>query len=647
MLLWEINTYFTALPKRAFYIIKEVFYNMATKTLNTRIQSRIDTYENWMKSELILLKGEIAICTIPTGTSDSGSANLPSTMLRIGDGVHKFSELPWFQAIAADIYPWAKAAVPAIPVENITGLDDHISKVAVDSDTQYTLIKGDNDYTYKLMSKAKGAENFTTEVATLTIPNPTSNINALKALVGDVAVATQISNAIAALKLSETYEAKGAAAAVQTALLGDAAEAYNTLGKLEDAVIAAKASADEKTTMAAVEAKNYATKTEAQGYATAVVGEDTDNAEKATVKGAKAYAKDLNDTTNTRVEALETAIGEGGSVSSQIDAKIANLDVAEVAVGTGEIIEKISETDGKISVSKRALVASDIPTIEQSQVNGLGAALAAKQDTLAFQNDNYDKTTNKAITKSDLDAAVAGLTGITHFKGVVENLPASAENGDIYIKTDGTEHIYVKPDAATEGHFEELGDQSSHIKHGTVVDSDIAANAAIAQSKIAGLTDALNAKANSADLGTMASETAADYIKKTDAPGYADILTATVAGTTYETKTDASAKLNEAKTYTTTELGKLNLTEVSAGEGKIISKISQVNGKVSAETRDLVAADIPTIEQSQVNGLDTALAAKANDADLAAIAKSGNVNDLQQTEGDTLIIFGGTSTLVI
>lgn len=620
---------------------------MATKTLNTRILLRYDSYENWLTSTIVLKQGEMAICSVPSGKTVDGVTAPPAVLAKIGDNVHTFKDLPWLQAVASDVHAWAKAAVPAIPVENITGLDEHIGTIAVDSDTQYNIVKGDNDYTYKLMSKAKGAENFTTEVATLTIPNPTSDINTLKALVGDVAVATQISNAIAALKLSETYETKGAAAAVQTALLGDAAEAYNTLGKLEDAVIAAKASADEKTTMAAVEAKNYATKTEAQGYATAVVGMDTDDANKATVKGAKAYAKDLNDATNTRVEALETAIGEGGSVSSQIDAKIANLDVAEVAVGTGEIIEKISETDGKISVSKRALVAGDIPTIEQSQVNGLGTALAAKQDTLAFQNDNYDKTTNKAITKSDLDAAVAGLTGVTHFKGVVENLPASAENGDIYIKTDGTEHIYVKPNAETEGHFEELGDQSSHIKHGTVVDSDIAANAAIAQSKIAGLTDALNAKANSADLGTMASETAADYIKKTDAPGYADILTATVAGTTYETKTDASAKLTEAKTHTTTELGKLNLTEVSAGEGKIISKISQVNGKVSAETRDLVAADIPTIEQTQVNGLGTALAAKANDADISAIGKSGSITDVLQPEGDVLILFGGTSTLVI
>ena len=302
---------------------------MATKTLNTRILLRYDSYENWLTSTIVLKQGEMAICSVPSGKTVDGVTAPPAVLAKIGDNVHTFKDLPWLQAVASDVHAWAKSPnKPSYSYNEIEGLDDHISTVAVDSDTQYNIVKGDNDYTYKLMSKAKGAENFTTVVATLTIPNPTSDINALKALVGDVAVATQISNAIAALKLSETYEAKGAAAAVQTALLGDAAEAYNTLGKLEDAVIAAQAAADEKTTMAAVEAKNYATKTEAQGYATAVVGEDTDGADKATVKGAKAYAKGLNDATNTRVEALETAIGEGGSVGSQIDAKIANLDVA-------------------------------------------------------------------------------------------------------------------------------------------------------------------------------------------------------------------------------------------------------------------------------------------------------------------------------
>lgn len=615
---------------------------MATKILNTRILTRIDTLENWLKSSIILKKGEMAIATVPTGDTNNASLHLPATLIKIGNDVNTFAELPYLQAVAADVPTWAKAAVPAIPAENITGLADFISGEIQDTDTQFTLVKGDDDYTYKLMSKAKGAENFTTEVATLTIPNPTSDINALKALVGDVAVATQISNAIAALKLADTYEAKGSANAVKTALLGDAAEDYNTLGKLEDAVIAAQTAADEKTTMAAVEAKDYATKTEAQGYATAVVGVAADTADKDTVKGAKAYAKGLNDTTNTRVAALETAIGEGGSVGSQIDAKIATLEATEVAAGTGEIIEKVSQTNGKISVSKRALVAGDIPTIEQSQVSGLAGALAAKQDVLAFQSDNYDKETNKVITKSDLDTAVAGLSGAVHFIGVKESLPTSGNNGDICI-VGNKEYVYSTSDSK----WHELGDETIYAVKGQIKDVDVAADAAIAQSKIAGLTDALAAKANSTDLGTMAAEAATDYIKKTDAPGYADILTATVAGTTYETKADATAKLTEAKTHTTTELGKLTLAEVAAGEGKILTKLSQTNGQVAVETRDLVAADIPAIEQSQVNGLGTALAAKANNADLAAIAKSGSVMDLQQGESDTLVLFGGTSTLVI
>ena len=169
-----------------------------------------------------------------------------------------------------------------------------------------------------------------------------------------------------------------------------------------------------------------------------------------------------------------------------------------------------------------------------------------------------------------------------------------------------------------------------------MVDSDIAANAAIAQSKIAGLTDALAAKANTTDLGTMAAETATNYIKKTEASGYDDILTTAVAGTTYETKEDATTKLTEAKGYVTTELGKLDLTEVTVGQGTIIGAISQTDGLVSVSTRELTADDIPVLAQSKITGLEAALNAKANDADLAAIAKSGSTDDLVQ----------GTDTLV-
>ena len=97
---------------------------MATKILNTRILTRIDTLENWLKSSIILKKGEMAIATVPT---NGASLHLPATVIKIGNDVNTFAELPYLQAIAADVPTWAKAATPAIPAENITGLSDYIS----------------------------------------------------------------------------------------------------------------------------------------------------------------------------------------------------------------------------------------------------------------------------------------------------------------------------------------------------------------------------------------------------------------------------------------------------------------------------------------------------------------------------------------
>ena len=394
--------------------------------------------------------------------------------------------------------------------------------------------------------------------------------------------------------------------------------------------------------MAAVEAKDYATKTEAQGYANAVLGTEADNKDKNTVYGAKAYAKNLNDASNTRIAALESAVGEGGSVADAISTAIGNLDVPEVAVGQGEIIEKISETDGKIAVSKRALVAADIPTIAQSQVDGLTTALAGKQATLSFEG-TYNAESNKVTTKSYVDSVIAGLNGAMHFEGTVTGATfeeavagKTYEAGDVVLYG-YEERVYD----GTEWHI--LGNENIYAIKGEIVDANIKDNAAIAQSKIAGLIDALAAKANTADLGTMASETATNYIKKTEAVGYADILTQTSASSTYETKTDATAKLTAAKTYTDDEIGKLAMTQVTAAAGTMMNTIVQTNGKIEVTTRDITANDIPVLAQDKISGLATALAAKANDADLAAIAKSGSVMDLVQGAEDILILDCGGS----
>ena len=82
---------------------------------------------------------------------------------------------------------------------------------------------------------------------------------------------------------------------------------------------------------------------------------------------------------DTRVDALESAIGSGGSVDSKITAAIQKLDKADTAVA-GQVVSAVSETDGIITVSRRALVEDDIPELDQSKIIGLEQSLADKVD---------------------------------------------------------------------------------------------------------------------------------------------------------------------------------------------------------------------------------------------------------------------------
>lgn len=105
----------------------------------------------------------------------------------------------------------------------------------------------------------------------------------------------------------------------------------------------------------------------------------TANTIKGAVVEAKGYADTLNTAMDSRVEALETNVG-GTPVATQIQTAIQALDKADSAVAK-QFVTAVSETDGVIAVTRAALQATDIPTIEQSQVNGLTAALNAKANT--------------------------------------------------------------------------------------------------------------------------------------------------------------------------------------------------------------------------------------------------------------------------
>ena len=358
---------------------------------------------------------------------------------------------------------------------------------------------------------------------------------------------------------------------------------------------------------------------------------------------------------DTRVDALEAAVGTGGSVDSKIQTAIQALDKADTAV-SGQFVTQVSQTDGIITVTRKALAASDIPALAISKITDLQTELDSKQDNLVF-NSAYDASTNKAATMADVTGAVAGLSGAMHFEGVKESVPASGEgyeSGDV-ILVGNKEYVYD----GTSWH--ELGDESIYAVKGSIVNSDIAANAAIDQSKIAGLTAALAAKANTADLGTMASETATDYVKKAEAPGYNDILTKTEAASTYATQATVNNKVDKeagkglsTNDYTTTEKNKL--AGIAAGAQVNVIESVKVNGVALPVSEKAVNVTVPTGALASKNkvsktDLDTALTSeldgKANSDDLAVIATTGNVNDLIQTPGDVLVFNCGSATTVM
>lgn len=105
---------------------------MAEHILETRIQLRYDTYAHWMNSDIILKVGEAAIASFPNRktitTSDDIPENTPPAIgIKIGDGIHYFYELPWVQAVAADVYQWAKSSTkPLYGAYEIQGLADYI-----------------------------------------------------------------------------------------------------------------------------------------------------------------------------------------------------------------------------------------------------------------------------------------------------------------------------------------------------------------------------------------------------------------------------------------------------------------------------------------------------------------------------------------
>ena len=160
-----------------------------------------------------------------------------------------------------------------------------------------------------------------------------------------------------------------------------------------------------------------------------VVGNDSDEAASDTIKGVRKHANALNTAMDTRVDALEAAIGEGGSVSTQITNAINKLDNADTAVA-GQYVSKVSETNGIISVERVALP-------ELAVVGGTGKVITTVSQTKgALAATAIDlKAANVAATASNGDnshVAVEGATVAAQIESLAKSIKTTILNAKSY-----------------------------------------------------------------------------------------------------------------------------------------------------------------------------------------------------------------------
>lgn len=289
----------------------------------------------------------------------------------------------------------------------------------------------------------------------------------------------------------------------------------------------------------------------------ALLGAEADDSTKETIRGARKLAE------SSAASALADA-------KTYVGTEIGKLDVEDTAVAK-QFVSAVSETDGKIAVERRALLAEDVPELGISKISGLQDALDAKQDTVTF--DGAYSATNKAATVKTVTDAVSAVVSNGDDKAADDTVKgaklyaeskASAAETAAKAYADGL----VTGDTGIAKRVETLEGKVDVTKVSeaiaTAKDEAIAAAASASDTKdtalktaILGAADYTQTVKSAYDLAssktTMADVEAKDYATKTEAQGYADGKDAAIAAAK-KAGTDAMAKIGtipEGSTATT------------------------------------------------------------------------------------------------
>ena len=339
------------------------------KNLNTRLKLKIDTLENWNKSTLGLLKGEIAIATV-AATAGSGLTE-PVCMLKIGeDGVKTFSQLEWnFYAKASDVLASCKsedaltAFVNGVIADAGIASNDAMEALAgrvTDTEGAITILNGDENTAGSVAKAIKDA------IDALNLADTYVAKETGKSLVADTEIArlanmSDGANKVEASTTNGNIKIDGAEITVYTHPEKHTSEDISDFNTAVAAVKVAEATRADEATKATqdgngkVIADTYAEKaTTLAGYGIgdAYTKGETDTA----VQGAKDYAKGLVDAIPAQTDYTVTCTDADHEATSDAPAfkrhtltqngnTICTIDIPKELVVESGSVEEVTEAN--------------------------------------------------------------------------------------------------------------------------------------------------------------------------------------------------------------------------------------------------------------------------------------------------------------
>ena len=401
--------------------------------------------------------------------------------------------------------------------------------------------------------------------------------------------ATITDGTVTEAKLHADVKAKLAKAesAVQSVTVGSANGTISVDG--EDVAVTGLADA----AYATVASLNETAQSKVDTAKAELLGTEADDDTKETIRGARKLAES---SANSALANAKTYVGT----------EIGKLDVEDTAVAK-KFVSAVSETDGKITVERRELVADDVPVLGITKISGLQGALDTKQDTVTF-NTAYDAATNKAATMSDVNtakSAVVGndddLSGVNTVKGAKKY--AEEKAGEALASAKSYADGLVGAESAIAGRVTAL--EGKHAEGKTVAQEVTAGIEALklAENYAAkGTTDAHIANADIhvtaakktawdgavSDVETlMGTEATAGSVKQI-AKGYADGKDAAIA--------EAKAAGTGAQAAVDTLAGKVGTLPEDATATTVVGYVDEKIGKIPAQTDYTVTVTPSTVE---------------------------------------------------